>query len=239
MSRHHLISLAIVVIMTCLGAGGGLLVDWLAPQNAPGQQQLAHRMDQPKPVASPAQGVFLVASQQMLDPRFERTVILLLIHGEEGSVGLILNRPTQVPLAEAVPEFNNSGAQHRLFFGGPVAMNTLMFLVRGKAPPAQAAAVLEDVYVGADRQGLRQLLRQPAGAARLRLFFGHAGWGPGQLNAELATGSWRLFAADAAAVFDTQADTLWEKFIGAAKQILVRAPAVAPATGSGSHPTHL
>lgn len=214
--------------MSGLGAVGGLVAAWLTQQDAPASLESARRMAQPKPVASPAQGVFLVASQRMPDPRFERTVILLLAHGEDGSIGLILNRPTPLSLAEAAPEFSDSGSRQQLSFGGPVAMHAIMFLARGRTLPAQAAMVLDDVYVSADRQGLQRLLRKPAPVTQLRLFFGHAGWGPGQLNAELATGSWRLFAADAATVFDDRVDTLWERFIGTANQIVVRAPTPIP-----------
>jgi putative transcriptional regulator len=221
-SRNRLVSLAIFLSMTCLGVIGGLLVARVLWQEAVPQQNLGQPITYPQQVTTPAQGILLVASRQMPDPRFQRSVILLLVHGEEGSLGLIINRPTRIPLSEALPELGGEGVKHRLFFGGPVAMNTLMFLVRGKPPSAHATPILEDVYVSADRRALERLLGTRKLAEKIRLYFGHAGWGPGQLNAELATGSWHLFQADAETLFHGQADTLWEKFIGPANQIMVQ-----------------
>jgi putative transcriptional regulator len=208
--------------MTCLGIIGGWVVSWVSQQDMTVQQGIVRPITYPQPVTSPAQGVFLVASRQMPDPRFQRSVILLLTHGEEGTLGLIINRPTSLPLSEALPELGRGGKKHRLFFGGPVAMNTLMFLIHSKIPPAHATPVLEDVYVSANRAALEQILGTSKSAAEIRLYFGHAGWAPGQLNAELATGSWQLFQADVETLFHEQLDTLWEKFIGPANQIMVQ-----------------
>ncbi len=220
MARHRWISLFIFLSLTCLGVIGGLLAfQWLHPDKAaqpPAKRSPAY----PIAIAQPAAGVVLVASRRMLDQRFQHTVILLLAHDDTGTVGLIVNRPTDLSLVDALPDLGAKGAGHRLFFGGPVALNTLMFLVRNPVPLAQATRVLDDIYVSSDRGTLEQLLGKRK-ATVIRLYFGYAGWGPGQLDAELASGSWQLFQTDADTLFQEPGDTLWEKFIGPANRIMV------------------
>jgi putative transcriptional regulator len=219
-ARHRWISLFIFLSLTCLGVIAGLLAfQWSNPDKAaqpPAKRSPAY----PIAITQPAAGVVLVASRQMLDQRFQHTVILLLAHDDTGTMGLIINRPTDLSLADALPDLGAKGAGHRLFFGGPVALNTLMFLVRNPVPLAQTTRVLDDIYVSSDRGTLEQLLGKRK-ATVLRLYFGYAGWGPGQLDAELASGSWQLFQADADTLFQEPGDTLWEKFIGSANRIMV------------------
>ena len=223
MARHRWILLFIFLSLTCLGVVGGLLAFWWSQPDKTVQPLARRSPAYPIAVTQPAAGVILVASRQMLDPRFQHSVILLLAHDDEGTVGLVMNRPTAISLADAMPELGDKGASHLLFFGGPVALNTLMFLIRSPVPLAQAALVLDDIYVSSDRGTLEQLLDKRK-ATVLRLYFGYAGWGPGQLDAELARGGWQLFQADADTLFQEQSDTLWEKFIRPANRI-VESPA--------------
>ncbi|MFO1433838.1 MAG: YqgE/AlgH family protein [Candidatus Competibacteraceae bacterium] len=227
MARHRWISLLIFLSLTCLGVIGGLLVFRWSPADKAAPPPARRSLAYPLAITQPAAGVILVASRRMLDHRFRHAVILLLAHDDEGTVGLIINRPTDLSLADALPELSEQGAGHRLFFGGPVALNTLMFLVRNPVPLAQATRVLDDIYVSSDRGTLEQLLGKRT-AVVMRLYFGYAGWGPGQLNAELANGSWQLFQTDADTLFQDQGDTLWEKFIGPSNRIMARHP-----TGNG------
>lgn len=197
--------------------GIGLLVGWLRVPRAP-----------PVAVAKPASGLFLVATRGMMDPYFRRAVVLLVFHGAGGTLGLIVNQPTGIPLATVLPDLEAVDRGHQqLFFGGPVALNNLLLLVRSEAPLAQAMPVLQELYVSADRATLEQLLN--AGRAQdIRLYFGHAGWAPGQLEAELAQGSWRLFQAEARTLFQVAPEALWRQFMGPDGQILVRSlPAAA------------
>jgi len=175
-----------------------------------------------KPLDSPTRGAFLVASQDMPDPRFQRTVILLIEYGENGALGLVINRSTEIPLAEVLPDLADANDKpHALFLGGPVALDTLLFLVRSKIPLDHGIAVLDNVYVSAHRATLKQLLDESKSATKVRIYVGHAGWAPGQLEAELATGSWQLFEADAALLFHEKPALLWEKFIKQERQIMV------------------
>ena len=173
----------------------------------------------PVPIDVPQKGVFLVAERNMPDPRFQHSVILLLVHGAEGTLGVIINRPTEIVLSEAVPDLEGlENREHRLFFGGPVAMESLLFLVYNEIPPEPVAHVLGAVHWGMNRTVLESLLAADKPDSELRIYFGRAGWAPGQLDAELMDGSWRLFRAPAEIPFDQDPATLWDTFMDGSGQ---------------------
>jgi putative transcriptional regulator len=168
----------------------------------------------PTPATNPEQGLFLVAAKKMPDERFQRTVILLVEHGDYGSLGLVLNRPTDIPLSEAVTNLTAPpGGELSIFLGGPVATSLITFLVRGETPGVSTQPVLGDVGVGFTRPALDTLLKRRLGDDRLRVYAGHAGWSPGQLQAELASGTWHLFHAAPELAFAPDTDGLWEGFM--------------------------
>jgi putative transcriptional regulator len=96
-----------------------------------------------------------------------------------------------------------------LNFGGPVALDGLMFLYQSGDPPADAKSVMGDVYFSGDRQLLEKLLKKKEGSDRLKLYLGHAGWAPGQLQGEIVRGSWTLIPADAFTVFRKSPEAIW------------------------------
>jgi putative transcriptional regulator len=168
----------------------------------------------PSAPLTPQKGVFLVAKPGMVDPRFQRTVVLLLAHSDKGTLGLIINRPTEVPLSRVLPDLEAPDAErHALFFGGPVGMDMLIFLLRGAAPPEHARHVMTDVYYSADRDTLEQLLVKRKARSELRMYIGHSGWGPGQLGAEIARGDWLLVRADSETVFEKDLQTIWPQLM--------------------------
>ena len=143
--------------------------------------------------SSVEKGVFLVASPSMNDPNFRQTVVLVLEHGPEGTLGVILNRTTDVLLSEALPDVRGlKGTTHRLFAGGPVQPNIMLLLSRLKEPQPDMRPVFDSVYVGGNPDVLERLLRQAGPAARFRAFAGYAGWAPGQLGFEMLQGSWAV-----------------------------------------------
>lgn len=171
----------------------------LVASSAPTQEKLA-----------PAKGVFLVAKDEIGGP-FYRSVVLVLAHGEEGTVGLIVNRTTDIPLSEAMPDLGED-ASYELYFGGPVGLEGLLFLFRSDDPPDEDADhVMEDVYYSGDRDLLEELVDAEVESDELHLFLGHAGWAPGQLDGELARGSWDVVPADAFTVFSKDPDLLWHE----------------------------
>ena len=162
----------------------------------------------------PEKGIFLVATPGMQDPRFRRSVVLLLEHGEEGTLGLIVNKVTEISLAQVVPDLEASGEESSLlFFGGPVGLNGILFLTR-KADPERAEQVMEDVYYSGDKRLLQELLEQNKGSGELRVFLGNSGWSPGQLVAEIEEGAWKLVPGDARTLFEEDLDDIWPGLIG-------------------------
>ena len=172
---------------------------------APPQQQ--------RPSSKPAKGTFLVASRDLEDPNFIETVILLLDYSEKGAMGLILNRTTDVLLSELLPEVEAlRNRTETVFAGGPVGRDALMLLVRSREPLEEAKFVFRDVYVTASADLLEELAAE-AGNPRYRAYVGYAGWGAGQLDFEVETGSWHIVPAQAATVFDPSPAQIWKQLI--------------------------
>lgn len=162
----------------------------------------------------PAAGMLLVAARGLGDPNFARTVVLLVQHTESGSLGLVLNRPVPHTLQEALPELApEAGDSPFLFFGGPVGLDSLMFLFRTDTKSDDALTIIRNTHLGADRALLEERLRTAPDYASLRVFIGHAGWAPGQLAREIARGDWHLHAATEDAVWSPTAGDLWHELI--------------------------
>jgi putative transcriptional regulator len=186
------------LVLFALGAGAALF----AQKPRPGPTLPTVRL---------AKGVFLVAEEHVTEP-FTGSVILLVAHGDTGTVGLIINRVTKVPLSEVLPEVKPSGKPaYPLFFGGPVALNGLMFVYRSAAPPEGAHHVMEDVFFSGERSRLESLLEEKKSPNELRLFLGYSGWAAGQLDAEILRGDWRVTRADAKTVFREDGDAIWRE----------------------------
>jgi len=161
-----------------------------------------------------ANAVFLVASAELRDPNFRETVVLVT-HPREGAPwGVIINRPLEHRLSEIFTEFESLKVRKDvLFFGGPVTPDGLVFLVRSSQPPPRAVAVLRDVYFIGDIEWIEGLLQRPEPTRGLRVYAGYSGWGPGQLQAEIARGGWHVLPADAATVFETDPSSIWPELI--------------------------
>ncbi|MBI4265169.1 MAG: YqgE/AlgH family protein [Acidobacteria bacterium] len=161
--------------------------------------------------------MLLVARRDIPDPRFQQTVILVLAHDERGTLGLVLNRPTDASPPEA-PD-----SRLRLFIGGPVAPERIIVLGRGDPPVGPHLTVFAGVWSSADQGVIDAALRASPVPESLKVFRGHAAWGPGQLDAELArTDAWALFLAEADDVFTRDPESLWDRFMGPNRPIPVR-----------------
>ena len=163
----------------------------------------------------PEKGIFLVATDGMRDPRFRRSVVLLLEHGENGTLGLIVNKVTEISLAQVLPDQGGGSRESNLlFFGGPVGPDGILFLTRSAEPPERAEHVMEDVYYSGDKNLLEKFLKQNKGSDELRIFVGNSGWSPGQLAAEIAEGAWRLVRGDSDTLFEKDLNDIWPDLIG-------------------------
>jgi len=161
-----------------------------------------------------AKGMFLVAARTMPDPRFRRTVILLLAYDDSGAMGVIINRPTGVFLPQVLSQIEGLEARSdAISYGGPVAMNVVILLLRHQKLPDESGHVMADVYYSASRDTLEKMLKGSKSSKELRLFFGHAGWAPGQLEAEMKNGDWHLLEADPQTIFEEDPDDIWPALI--------------------------
>lgn len=180
----------------------------------------------------PATGKFLVARRNLPSPSFVRTVVLLTAHTADGTLGVIVNRRTGFDAGDLLPDLPAvRGAGHAVFIGGPVAPHRIVMLVRREPVTGTVERVTDEISFSADRDVLEALIARRKPPAELRLYAGHAGWAPGQLDEELARGDWHLIDADAEAVFGDGSERLWERLINRLDPpgIRVRAPG-----GSGS-----
>ncbi len=156
----------------------------------------------------PLRGKLLVATPPLADPNFDRTVVLVLEHGEEGALGLVINRPSETPLASVLPDWHEPASPPGVVFsGGPVAPEAVIALARGgsAATPGWVPVLDEigSVDVGMDPADIGVPIRA------LRVFVGYAGWAEGQLDAELAQGAWFVVPALPDDPFTLQPDRLW------------------------------
>jgi len=152
-------------------------------------------------------GRLLVATPTLLDPNFYRTVVYLAEHGPDGALGIVLNRPTDEAVADHIEGWSDYlAAPEVVFVGGPVSNEVAVAVAQNPAiPPESWQPQLNDV-------GLLDITEGPepvGGVDRLRIFSGYAGWVTGQLELELATGSWFVLDAVAADVFAAEPTGLW------------------------------
>ena len=159
---------------------------------------------------------FLVALDPILDPNFARTVVLMLHHdAEQGALGLVLNRSTDFPLSalcESLDLVWQGEATATADWGGPVQPNQGWVVYRDAlAGVEDAEQVTPQLHWSGSREALERVAEGQANGARI--FLGYAGWGPGQLEGEIATGAWLVVPLETTRadrlVFDTPREELW------------------------------
>ena len=161
-----------------------------------------------------ANAIFLVASSELKERTFSETVVLVTQPPRGGPWGVIINRPLAQRLSEVFTEYETlKNRKDVLHFGGPVQRDGLVFLVRTTEPPPRAVPVLKDVYFVSDLDWIDGLFRRPEPTRGVRVYYGHSGWAPGQLQMELERGGWHVVPADAETVFDKDPARIWPDLI--------------------------
>jgi putative transcriptional regulator len=152
-------------------------------------------------------GRLLIASPVLVDPNFHRTVILIAEHTGEGAMGLVLNRPAETLVAEAAPDLSDlADIGAPLYVGGPVASESVIVLAEFDEPSLAGVLLDDDLgFVG----GGEDLAEVAGGVRRARVFAGHSGWGPGQLEAELEEESWIIEPPRRDEIFSEDPGALW------------------------------
>ncbi len=160
----------------------------------------------------PAPGRFLVSSRNLTDPHFTRAVIYLVMHNDQGTLGLVVNRPSEFRLADAVSDVEESD-DYAIYFGGPVKHSIITMLIRSDKENPLVQLVADDVFFSQDRRVLDRLLAEKKPADALRFYMGHVGWVAGQLQQEIERGNWFVVDADPATIFSTRPSSLWTRLI--------------------------
>jgi putative transcriptional regulator len=173
-------------------------------------------LNEPAPSSSPSlRGRLLVATPVLLDPNFVRSVVLMLEHGQDGAVGVVLNRASDLTAAEALASWEHACAAPKVvFIGGPVQPGGVIGLAEVTTHPSVATDGVTVLWPGlgtVDLDADPAMLGSPLG--RVRCFAGYSGWGPLQLEGELATGSWFVVDADPADVWTAAPDRLWTEVL--------------------------
>jgi putative transcriptional regulator len=160
--------------------------------------------------AKPLTAILLIARHELPDSHFADSVVLVMNNLGPAPVGIIINRPTPIPVSKVLPDLQHlAQLRDKAYFGGPVAFGSVWFLFRASKPPEHAIQACDGVYLSADRKLLLQLLGREKPMDGLRIFVGHAGWAPGQLEAEIAHGDWTLKRADPEAIFNGKSEHPW------------------------------
>ena len=179
---------------------------------------------------SPLSASLLVAMPQLQDPNFVRAVMMIVQHDEQGTFGLVLNRPVDMSASELCDGLDMSWGgdpEAALHWGGPVQPHTgwMLFAATDVASESvesedEATDLGHGIRFAGSLNVLREIAEDPPGD--LRLFLGYAGWGPGQLEAEMAEGVWLTAPATREAIFDVDPDAMWN--------YVVRSLGIDPAT---------
>jgi putative transcriptional regulator len=160
--------------------------------------------------AKPLTAILLIARDDLPDPNFGDSVVLVMNNLGPAPVGIIINRPMPIPVSRLFPDLTRlAKVRDKVYFGGPIDFGSVWFLFRATTPPEHAIQACEGVYLSADRQLLLQLLGRDKPMDKLRIFVGHAGWAPGQLEAEIGRGDWTLKRAKTEAIFSDKAEHPW------------------------------
>ncbi|HEU4617993.1 MAG TPA: YqgE/AlgH family protein [Gammaproteobacteria bacterium] len=190
------------------------------------------------PTPSLAPGRLLVATGDIEDDNFGKTVVLLLHHDENGTLGVIVNRPTWVKPHDVDPDFGNlEGYDGAVFRGGPLAAGQMIFLVRDPPDGAiDSPPIFDHVYAGGNPEQLPKLVKAAPDTKRLRLYAGHAEWAGGQLEREIADGQWTVVDGTPDRVFNMDPTTLWDRMSHQGSEVTVDARPGASAPEVGARP---
>jgi len=151
----------------------------------------------------------------MLDPNFARSVVLLCEHSSEGTMGLVINRPTTTLVTSIVELDPPVDAESDLtaWVGGPVETNRAWLITSVDPGTTDRIRLAEGLFLSASPEALRQCLTSSQNPTRCRFMLGYAGWAPGQLESELAASAWLNAPPNLGLIFDTPAERMWEAAI--------------------------
>ncbi len=157
-------------------------------------------------------GKILISEPFLNDPNFKRTIILLAEHNEEGSVGFILNKPTNLKIKDAIEDFPEFEAI--VYYGGPVQINTLQFIHKAGDIIEGSVEIADGLYWGGSFDILKTLIENNQVTPEdFRFFIGYSGWGEEQLEDEMKIKSWIVADSKIENIFSDEPDKLWREIL--------------------------
>lgn len=223
--------LILISVMTVVSAFSGERPEFAAvkiPANPPLQYPQ-------EPDTTLSRGKFLVAGREMKDPRFAEAVIFLADYSGQGAMGLVINRPTRARLSTALPDVE--GLEKRpdtLYYGGPVRPDQMFMLIRSWSRPKDSHHVYKDIFISSSKELLRRMIGKGETTKSFHVFAGYSGWGPGQLEREVALGSWHVLPADAETIFEKEPSQIWPELIRRSSLKWIRGAPPGNSASSGS-----
>lgn len=193
---------ALLVILLLSGSSRTTLAGAAATSAAPSKKAPANSLT----------AILLVARGVVSDPNFGGSIVVVMNNLGPAPIGIIINRPMPLTVARFFPKVKHlAQVRDRVYFGGPVEFgaDSVWYLVRAKTAPANAIRVCDGVYVSSDHKLLLELLNRQSPMQGLRIFVGHAGWFPGQLQAEIQGGAWTPRRADSDSIFNPEPQVPW------------------------------
>jgi putative transcriptional regulator len=162
-------------------------------------------------------GQLLIAGPTLQDPNFQRTVVLVGEHNDEGALGVVLNRPSDTTVGEAVPDLEDlTGDEDPVYVGGPVQPSAVLVLAEYAVPaeaPQLVTGAVGFLAIDDEEEDPGHDFHNGNDLRRARVFAGYAGWGPGQLESELERDDWIIVESESDDVFDEDATTLWARVL--------------------------
>jgi putative transcriptional regulator len=158
----------------------------------------------------PLNAILIVARDGLPDSNFADSTVLVMNNLGPGPVGIIINRPMPIPVSRLFPDIERlAQVRDRVYFGGPIDFGSVWFLFRAATKPEHALQACDGVYLSADRELLQQLLGRKMPMDSLRIYLGHAGWAPGQLEAEIERHDWTSKRAEMEPIFNGKSEHPW------------------------------
>jgi putative transcriptional regulator len=170
-------------------------------------------------------GKLLVVPRDSPDPNFAESVVLLVHYAKDGTVGLMINRQTKLPVSRVLHDLKGSSKYpDPVYVGGPVQIEAVQALLESRAGPHDATHLFGNVYLVSTRAELDKAFETGKGSKELRIYLGYCGWSPGQLENEVNRGGWYIFDGSDEFVFDSNPSTLWSRMIARTELQIVRLP---------------
>ncbi len=158
-------------------------------------------------------GVFLVATDKIAEGIFEKSVVLVVRHDDAGTVGVMINKPSQMELSRVLPGHGLRESDSKFYLGGPVQPMMVSALNLTGRPHPTMTPLFDDVYWVPGMRALAHIIQQIRGPERIRGYMGLSNWGAGQLAVEIKSGAWLVVPADREMLLSDQPEGVWSKLI--------------------------